>query len=113
MKRTTGLAALAVITVAGLAPAAALSPQRALASAGIGASTPGGTRLWAASYRDHTQQNYPNAVVASPDGSTVFITGQSGQAHFTTVAYSAATGARRWVARFYGLGYSQPLSNAL
>src|SRR5215472_1839085 len=116
MKRIAVLAALAVVTVAGFAPAKALSPQRALASAAgavTSTSAPGGTKLWAASYRDHTQGNYPNAVVASPDGSTVFVTGGSGQAHFTTVAYNAATGARRWVARFYGLGHSQPLSNAL
>ena len=116
MKRIAVLAALAVVTVAGFAPAKALSPQRALASAAgavTSTSAPGGTKLWAASYRDHTQGNYPNAVVASPDGSTVFVTGGSGQAHFTTVAYNAATGARRWVARFYGLGYSQPFSTAL
>jgi len=112
MRRTAGLAGLAIITVAGLAPATALPPPQALAAARA-ASVPGGTRLWAASYRDHTQQNYPQAIVASPDGSTVYVTGRSNLAHFTTVAYDAATGARRWVARFYGLGYSQPLSMAI
>jgi outer membrane protein assembly factor BamB len=115
-KHPAGLAALALVTVAGLAPATALAPQRAQASAVravTSTSVPGGTKLWAARYRDQTQQNYPNTVVPSPDGSTVFVTGNSGQAHFTTVAYNAATGARRWVTRFYGLGYSQALSSAL
>jgi hypothetical protein len=49
LKRTTGLAALAVITVAGFAPATALSPQRALASAAVRApataNAPGGIQL--------------------------------------------------------------------
>ncbi len=107
---TTGLALTVTGTAAAAAvPAAALPPQRALASAGV----PGGTKLWAASYRDHTQQNYGDAVVASPDGSTVYVTGTSDIAHTTTVAYSAATGARRWVARYYGLGDSEPFSMAI
>src|SRR6516164_3960481 len=79
MKRTVGLAALALVTVAGLAPATALSPQRASASTGTpavtGTGAAGGTKLWAATYRDHVQLNSAQAVVASPDGSTVFITG--------------------------------------
>src|SRR5215470_17584675 len=81
-KRAAGMAALAVVTVAGLAPAA-LSPQRALASA------------------------------ASPDGSTVYVTGLTGLAHFSTLAYNAATGAPRWTATFYGRGYSQPSAMAV
>jgi hypothetical protein len=121
MRRTAGLAALAVIAVAGLAPATALSPSRAAASAdpstgapgGANAALRGGAKLWAASYRDHTQQNYGQTVVASPDGSTVYVTGTSGLGHVTTVAYNAATGARRWVARYYGLGVSGPLSMAI
>ena len=120
MKCTAGLAALAVVTVAGFAPATAPSPQRALASAAAVTSSgaPGGTKLWVASYRDHVQLNFGQAVVASPDGSTVFVTGVSsdpftGLGHTTTVAYNAATGARRWVARYYGLGVSGPLAIAM
>ena len=95
MKRTAGLAALAVITVAGFAPATALSPQRALASAArasASASVPGGTQLWAASYHGNAQRNHAVAAAASPDGATVFVTGLTGLAHFSTVAYNAATG---------------------
>ena len=119
MKRIARLAALALVTIAGLAPAAALSPQRALASAGTRAATStGGTKRWATSYRDHIQENSAQAVVASPDGSAVFVTGiaydpSTGLGHATTVAYDAATGARRWVARYYGLGVSAPLSIAI
>src|SRR5690348_5391459 len=99
MKRIAGLAALAVVIVAGLSPATALSPQRAVASARAeataSASVPGGTKLWAARYRGQAKSNFPVGIAASPGGSTVFVTGLSGtvRAHFSTVAYNAATGA--------------------
>jgi DNA-binding beta-propeller fold protein YncE len=117
MRRIAGLAALAVITVAGFAPATALSPQRALASAATratsSASVPGGTQLWVSKYRGNDQQNYGQAVAASPDGASVYVTGVTGVAHFSTVAYNAATGATRWAAAFYGRGYSQPSAIAV
>jgi len=118
MKRTVGLAALALVTVAGLAPATALRAARAVAETTVASSSvPGGTRLWAASYRDHVQQNSGQVVVASPDGSTTYVTGLSGTdtglAHIVTVAYNAATGTRHWVARYYGLGVSGPTSMAI
>jgi hypothetical protein len=44
----------------------------------------------------------------SPDGSTVFVTGQSGSkggySDFATIAYDSSTGAKRWLARFNGPG---------
>lgn len=117
MKRTAGLAALAIVTVAGLAPATALPPQRAVASsqAVAGASVPGGTKLWAARYRGHAHGNFPTAIAASPDGAMVYVTGTTDPANsrFSTVAYNAATGARRWAAQFYGRGYSQPAAIAV
>jgi outer membrane protein assembly factor BamB len=117
MKRTAGLAALAVITIAVLAPATALSPQRAVAGslAVTQASVPGGTKLWAARYRGQAKTNIPVAIAASPDGATVFVAGFSGtvQAHFSTVAYNAATGARRWAVPFYGRGYTQAYAIAV
>jgi len=117
MKRSAGLAALAVATVAGLAPATALSPQRALASAAAqtpaSASVPGGTQLWAANFHGNAQRSLALAVAASPDGATVYVTGLTGLAHFSTLAYNAATGAARWTATFYGRGYSQPTAMAV
>ena len=71
MRRIAGLAALAVITVTGFAPATALSPQRALASAArasASASVPGGTQLWAASYHGNAQRSQAVAAAGSPDG---------------------------------------------
>jgi hypothetical protein len=117
MRRIAGLAALAVITVTGFAPATALSPQRALASAAplaaSSAGVPGGTQLWASKYHGNNQQNYGEAVAASPDGASVYVTGVTGVAHFSTVAYNAATGATRWAAAFYGRGYGQPSAIAV
>jgi PQQ-like domain len=53
------------------------------------------------------------AAAASPDGSTVYVTGLTGLAHFSTLAYNAATGAPAWTATFYGRGYSQPSAMAV
>jgi DNA-binding beta-propeller fold protein YncE len=49
---------------------------------------------------------FARSVAVSPDGSRVFVTGSSatttGGFAYATVAYDAATGARLWVARYYG-----------
>jgi len=74
---------------------------------------PGGTLLWAARYHGNDQQNYGEAVAASPDGAAVYVTGVTGVAHFSTVAYDAGTGATRWSATFYGRGYGQPSAIAV
>ena len=61
--------------------------------------------------------NLPAALGISPDGSTVYVTGTSdnpaSENDYATVAYSIATGARRWVSRFTGLGNSFDQANAL
>jgi DNA-binding beta-propeller fold protein YncE len=66
-----------------------------------------GARLWTASYRGPAGDSSPAAIAVSWDGSTVFVTGSSAPRHasttdYATVAYDAATGARRWTARYYG-----------
>ena len=51
-----------------------------------------GRQLWVSRYNDPGNgDDFGNSVAVSPDGSTVFVTGQSGD-DYTTVAYSAATG---------------------
>src|SRR5258708_31260564 len=47
-----------------------------------------------------------SSLTVSPDGRTVFVTGQSGRSAFATVAYRAATGARLW-AKVYGIANNQ------
>src|SRR2546427_5018005 len=64
-----------------------------------------GATLWTQRY-DGGQDDYGTALVASPDGRSVFVTGLSdgptGNPDFATVAYDSVSGSRRWVARFGG-----------
>jgi WD40 repeat protein len=57
------------------------------------------------------------AVAASPDGSSVFVTGSSAGANelddFATVAYDASTGATLWVKRYNGLDDTVDVANAV
>jgi len=64
-----------------------------------------GAVLWTAF--DHgpgTGDDQARSLAVSPDGSRVFVTGSSsdpkGTFRYTTIAFDAATGARRWVARY-------------
>jgi hypothetical protein len=65
-----------------------------------------GAALWSATYDDPVGGvDDPLAIAVSPDGTRVFVTGQSATSDyfapdFATVALDAATGARRWVRRF-------------
>src|SRR5438477_9311668 len=60
-----------------------------------GENVPGGTRLWLARFgHPPNSVGYAQSVMASPDGSQVFIAGSgTGSA---AVAYGAATGAQHW-----------------
>jgi DNA-binding beta-propeller fold protein YncE len=61
-----------------------------------------GATLWAMR-TSRPGWDYPNAVAASPDGSTVFVTGK-GQGDYATVAYDAATGSTRWTTLYGASG---------
>ena len=73
--------------------------------------TSDGSRIWAGRYDgpagSATDFDVARAVGVSPDGSTVFVTGDSTgretSTDFTTVAYKAVDGARMWTARYDGL----------
>jgi WD40 repeat protein len=66
-----------------------------------------GARKWIALY-DGPQHDtdYARDLVVSPDGSTVFVSGNvdgnDASADYGTIAYQASTGAQRWVARYDG-----------
>jgi len=74
----------------------------------VGYKTATGARLWARRYHGTGSMAEARSVAISPDGKTVFVTGatnmQSTDANFATIAYQAATGAVRWVARYDGPG---------
>jgi DNA-binding beta-propeller fold protein YncE len=77
-----------------------------------------GAQLWAARYDGPAGGNdYASAVSVSPGGSRVYVTGSSDGAtstDYATVAYSAATGARLWAARYNGAGkYGYDSPNAM
>jgi hypothetical protein len=66
-----------------------------------------GAALWTKRYNGAGNGNdYVESVAASPDGSTVFVTGSSWGVDngydFATVAYDAATGSALWEARYDG-----------
>ncbi len=68
-----------------------------------------GAQLWVSRYNG-PGNGYDRAasVAVSPSGSTVFVTGTSkgktSGPDYATVAYDAATGARKWVSRYNGPG---------
>ena len=53
-------------------------------------------------------------MAVSPSGSTVYVTGESGNdSAYATVAYSTATGAQQWIKRYTGNGPSGSAAQAL
>ena len=68
-----------------------------------------GTQLWVSRYNGPGNgDDRASSVAVSPSGSTVFVTGTSkgktSGPDDATVAYNAATGARKWVSRYNGPG---------
>jgi outer membrane protein assembly factor BamB len=68
-----------------------------------------GDRLWLKRYEFNPVDNSSRArsIAVSPDGKTVFVTGESaGETHFdyATLAYDASTGHTRWERRYDGSG---------
>jgi hypothetical protein len=82
-----------------------------------GPATPG-AQVWAARYNGPGNgTDIATALGASPDGSKVYVTGQSpgrtSGLDGATVAYDASTGAKVWARRFNGPGNSDDYAFAL
>jgi 6-phosphogluconolactonase (cycloisomerase 2 family) len=65
-----------------------------------------GAQVWLSRFNPSGRENeHPLAIAVSPDGSKVFITGYDvgrfDDTHFSTVAYSAATGAQLWYTDYF------------
>jgi len=60
---------------------------------------------------------FANAVIVSPGGQTIYVTGgsagKSPRTYFATIAYNAATGAARWVSRYNGSGHFRDSGRSL
>jgi outer membrane protein assembly factor BamB len=108
-----GAAGIALAAV-GLTGASASSPapraqqtvRVADAGASVAAASPG-AQLWAARY-DNGGNGGATSVAASPNGKLVFVTGYvtaGALEDYATVAYSAATGAQLWAARYTDPGH--------
>jgi sugar lactone lactonase YvrE len=94
--------------------------QRAdYATVGYDAST--GARMWVSRYAEPSNENEEplgaTAVVVSPDGSSVFVTGRNRSLttanDYATVAYDTSTGEQLWARRYDGPGASQEQANAI
>lgn len=79
-----------------------------------------GDRLWVARYNGPgDNEDVARALDVSPDGDTVLITGGSQSdsrftsTDYTTIAYDAATGVRRWIARYNGPSNNRDSAQAL
>lgn len=80
-----------------------------------------GGRLWVARYNGPAEGgDEASSVAVSPNGATVYVTGTSRGTNrrtypedYATIAYDAATGHRRWVARYNGPANSYDQANSV
>ena len=77
-----------------------------------------GTQLWVSRYDGPAHdRDLAYGLAVSPDGSSVFITGESAGngavADYATICYDALTGAQRWVARYDNGDLDEPLDIAV
>jgi outer membrane protein assembly factor BamB len=76
-----------------------------------------GTQLWDATYDRDGSEDRANALSVSPDGSKVFVTGESlyfeSYFDYATIAYDAATGTQLWVSRYDGGALDVDQANAV
>jgi hypothetical protein len=77
-----------------------------------------GAQLWASRYNGPGgQTDIPFAIGISPDGGTVYVTGESVGAgtgfDYATIAYNARTGAQKWLRRYNGPGNSTDIAKSL
>jgi len=85
------------------------------ATVGYNAAT--GAQLWVKLYAGLARGGIgtqAHSVAVSPSGSTVYVTGESGNdSVYATVAYTAATGAQQWVKQYTGNGPSGSAAQAV
>src|SRR5205823_4321102 len=80
--------------------------------------TSGGAKLWARRYNGSANGNdFAHAIGVSPDGSRLFVTGESqgftSAVDYATVAYDSRTGAKLWIGRYNGAAKGNDYAAAL
>jgi putative pyrroloquinoline-quinone binding quinoprotein len=108
MELSQHLSLTLVLVVAASAPTPGGQPHTAMSPAG-------GLPVWASRYHGPGNgADLARTIAASPDGTKVFVTGDSGS-DFATVAYAAGGGKRLWASRYDGPahGFDQALSIAV
>ncbi len=83
----------------------------------VHAATTGYSTRWAKRYDGTVGDDAGHALVVSPDGAAVYVTGYSdgrtGGANYATLAYSTADGALRWSRRYDGSAHTGDVSRAI
>jgi DNA-binding beta-propeller fold protein YncE len=78
---------------------------------------PNGAVVWTTRFGFANLHDFANAVAVSPDGTTVYVTGDSpgstGASDVATVAYNATTGALLWAERYNGPGNGEDHATAV
>src|SRR5205085_8441039 len=103
-------------------PAAVAWLAAALFFLSVGASVPahaatGYSPRWTKRYDGASADDAAHALVVSPDGAAVYVTGycdgKTGGANYATIAYSTADGAVRWSRRYDGSAHTGDVSRAV
>jgi sugar lactone lactonase YvrE len=84
---------------------------------GLASAAIPGSQLWAQRYNGSARYDYGWALAVSPDGTRVFVTGQSSGSgsyeDFATIAYDATTGEKIWSRRYDGPAHGRDRASAI
>lgn len=108
---------LAVVLAASLVGFASAVTLPAAAAPDDGTAA-GRSPVWVATYHGPSGNSRAVAEAISPDGTTLFVTGSTGEMgaagpyHWATIAYNTATGGQRWLRTYQGSDISSSSSAA-
>lgn len=106
-RRASRIRAIAIVPFLWIALGAIPVHPAQSATGSLAGTGPLGAGLWTDRYDGPLDSlDLPQDIAVSPDGSEVVVTGTVDySSDFLTIAYDAATGARRWISRYDGPGH--------